>query len=410
MQHPSSSAPTRTVGPPPGGRPIRGRPQPPQRPGHWSTTAALRLGWFAVGTAMFMITGLLGTIADTFSVPVGMAGLAVTAFSIAYALGGPPLQAMLASGSSDRVLLGSLAIFGLAAVAAATAPTMGVLLAAQVVGGLAASVWGPVSAASAVAAAGADRVGRTLGGFHATSSLAMIAGAPAGLLLAQALSWRAGFGLVAVTAAVALAVLTIRPPAPITPTRSPIVERLRPLRAAGVPGTLVGTLLVMAASNSVFSYLGVLLAGTDGRVGVGLCLVLFGVAGIAGTWSGGRAADRWGGLPVALASAVALVVATALVPLAVAVTPVLVALILVWGFTGWTFVPAQQHRLISSDPASASILLALLSSAVQLGFAAGALAGGLVVDAGGPSWLWVVPLACGIPAVVGFAAALRRAR
>lgn len=102
MQPTSSSAPTRTFGPPPGGRPIRERPHPPQRPGHWSTTAALRLGWFAVGTAMFMIAGLLGTIADTFSVPVGMAGLAVTAFSVAYALGGPPLQALLGAGSSDR--------------------------------------------------------------------------------------------------------------------------------------------------------------------------------------------------------------------------------------------------------------------------------------------------------------------
>jgi predicted MFS family arabinose efflux permease len=231
-----------------------------------------------------------------------------------------------------------------------------------------------------------------------------------GLLLGQALSWRAGFGLVAVTAAVALVMLTIRPPAPITPARSPVVERVRPLRAPGVVGTLLVTLLVMAASNSAFSYLGVMLAGTDGQVGVGLCLVVFGAAGIAGTWVGGRAADRWGGLRVAFVSAVALAVATSLVPMAVAVTPALVALILVWGFTGWTFVPGQQHRLIGANPASAPILLALHGSAVQLGFAGGALAGGLVVDAAGTSWLWIVPLACGIPAVVGFAAALGRAR
>ena len=230
------------------------------------------------------------------------------------------------------------------------------------------------------------------------------------LLLGQALSWRAGFGLVAVTAAVALVMLTIRPPAPITPARSPVVERVRPLRAPGVVGTLLVTLLVMAASNSAFSYLGVMLAGTNGRVGVRLCLVLFGVAGIAGTWAGGRAADRWGGLPVALVSAMVLTLATALIPLAVAVTPTLVVLILVWGFTGWTFVPGQQHRLISANPASAPILLTLHSSAVQLGFAAGALAGGLVVDAGGPSWLWIVPVACGVPAVAGYSFALRRTR
>jgi predicted MFS family arabinose efflux permease len=410
MQQTASTAPRPTVDAPSGDRPIRGHPRPADRRGHRTTTAALRLGWFAVGTAMFMLAGLLGPIADTFGVPVGVVGLAVTSFSLAYALGGPPLQALLGSAPSGRVLLGSLATFGLAAAVSATAPAIGVLLAAQVVGGLAAAVWGPVSAASAVAVAGADRVGRTLGGFQAASSLAMIAGAPVGLLLARALSWRAGFGLVALTALVTLVMLTYRPAVQGVPLRSPVLERLRPLRAPRVLGTLAVTLLVMAASNSVFSYLGVLLSGPGWQVDVGLCLLLFGVAGIVGIGVGGRAADRWGGGRPALVSAALLTLGTALIPAVAAVTPALVLLILLWGFTGWTFVPGQQHRLITADPAAAPILLALHGSAVQLGFAVGALSGGLVIDAGGPSWLWIVPLLCGVPAVIGFAVILWRSR
>jgi predicted MFS family arabinose efflux permease len=410
MPHDSSTRPQWAVAGESPDRTLGGRPQSPDRSGRRSTAIARRLGWFAVGTAMFMITGLLEPIADTFAVPVGVAGLAITVFSGAYALGGPLLQSLIGSAPTDRVLLWSVAAFGLAAACSATAPAIGVLLTAQVVAGLAAAVWGPVSAASALTATAADRVGRTLGGFQAVSSLAMIAGAPAGLLLARTLTWRAGFGLVALTAAIALALLTVRPPAPVARARLTVVERLRPLRTPAVLGPLVVTLLVMAASNSAFSYLGVLLAGTDGQVGLGLCLILFGAAGIAGTCVGGRAADRWGGGRVALASAVVLAGTTALIPLSVTATPALVALILLWGFTGWTFGPAQQHRLITADPAAAPILLALHGSAVQLGFAAGALAGGLVVDALGPSWLWIVAVACGGPAVVGHVVSLRRFR
>jgi predicted MFS family arabinose efflux permease len=91
----------------------------------------------------------------------------------------------------------------------------------------------------------------------------------------------------------------------------------------------------------------------------------------------------------------------ALLPALITVTPAVVALLLFWGLAGWAFVPGQQHRLITAIPRAAAMLLAGHGSAVQLGFAVGALAGGLVIDAAGASRLWLVPLTASAPAMIG---------
>jgi MFS transporter, DHA1 family, inner membrane transport protein len=49
---------------------------------------------------------------------------------------------------------------------------------------------------------------------------------------------------------------------------------------------------------------------------------------------------------------------------------------------GWTFPPAQQHRLIALAPDEASVLLGLNSSTIYAGAAIGGLVGGLVLPVG----------------------------
>jgi predicted MFS family arabinose efflux permease len=414
MQRVSSRSVRPPVDRPRSERPSPGRSRAPAAPGGSRiTTVALHAGTFAVGTGLFLLPGLLGSLASAFDVPMGLAGAAIAGFSLAYGLGGPLLHSLLSVVPPRQILFASIGTFAVAAVVSAAAPTMGVLLAAQVVGGLAASAWGPVAVATAVATAGADRVGRTLGGFHAASSLAMITGAPVGLLLARTTSWRVSFGLVAAIAGIALAALITRPPAALDPASTPAgrggpatrsVHRWAGPRSPAVRATLTVTLLVMTASGSVFSYLGVLLAGHAGPVGIEACLVLFGVAGVVGTWLGGRAADRYGGRAVALPAAGVLIGVTVTLPALVALAPAVIVAVLAWGLSGWAFLPGQQHRLIVTDPPAATILLALHSSAAQLGMAAGAVVGGLLIDAAGVGWLWVVPAVAGTPAVAGLLA------
>lgn len=79
-----------------------------------------------------------------------------------------------------------------------------------------------------------------------------------------------------------------------------------------------------------------------------------------------------------------------------------------WGVAAWAFVSAQQHRLLGAAGERGPLPLALNSSAVQLGAATGALAGGLVVDTAGAGRLWPFAAACCGAGLAGHAILARR--
>jgi predicted MFS family arabinose efflux permease len=345
----------------------------------------LGIGAFAIGTDLFVVAGVLPDLAADLGVTVGTAGLTVTVFALAYAVGAPVLGALLAARPMRQVLIGSLVLFALCNVVSALAPGLAVLLGARVLAALTASVYVPAAGAAAVAAAPADRRGRALGVVLAGSAVAMVLGAPLGALVASLLSWRAAFGLVAVLAVGTVVGLLRSSVGSDPPARSTLGERLRPLRSPAVAGTLAVTFLAMTASNSVYTYLAVLVSGR-----IEPYIATFGLAGVVGTWWGATAVDRFGSRRVV--TAMVLVLGTGLATLPHVAGAVALAAVVAWGVAAWGFVTAQQHRVTGMG--AAPLLLALNSSAVHLGFATGALLGGIVVDAAGVGSLWLVPLVC----------------
>jgi predicted MFS family arabinose efflux permease len=171
-------------------------------------------------------------------------------------------------------------------------------------------------------------------------------------------------------------------------------QRLRLLRSPAVAGLLGVKLLLMTGSNSMYIYLDVLLGSAAGPVGLGLLIGVFGLGGMVGAWWGGAAADRWGGRPVVLLAASVLTAGFALLPFVASTLEGTLVVVAVWGIAAWGFVPAQQHRLIELGPQAVPLLLGLNSSAIHLGFAAGALLGGQVVDATGAGPLWTLAVTC----------------
>jgi predicted MFS family arabinose efflux permease len=368
-----------------------------QRPGEsrvWAPVAMLGLGSFAIGTATFVLAGVLGGLAADFGVSVGAAGLTVTVFAVSSAIGGPVLSALLGAQRLRTLLVGALVVFGVANVVAALAPSLPVLLGARVLSALAAGVYVPAAGAAAVAAVPAEQRGRALAVVLGGASASMVLGAPIGVLLAAASSWRASFGLVVALSAVAIGGLLAVRVGTGAAGRTSLVARLRPLRSGPLAGSLLVTLLLMTGSNSAYTYLGPVLGPAAGPAGLGLLISAFGIGGAAGTWCGGTAADRWGSRRTIAAAAGVLTVALAILPLEVPTLGAALVVVLVWGLAAFAFVPAQQHRLLGLADAPAPLVLALNSSAINLGFAVGALLGGLVVDAGGAGRLWIVAATC----------------
>ncbi len=354
--------------------------------------ALLAAGAFAVGTSTFALTGVLTAIARDLDVSIGSAGLTVTVYAIASAVGVPVLSAILGGTALMRTLSVSIGLFGLFSLCAAGAPSLSWLLVMRVFAALAAGVYLSCAAAAAARALPAHRQGRAIATVVGGASVATIVGAPLGILVGLATTWRMVFVLVAVLSAVPLAGLLLSrvrvvggaPPAGLS-------ARLRPLRRSWVIARILTvTFLAFTASNVLLTYLGPLLAPAQVPGGLGLAIAVFGVGGLAGTAWGGICIDRWGGRTTTLAALVLATIVFAATWLVVANTVLTLIFMFAWGFAVWLCLPAQQHRLLGIDSESGPLVVALNSSAMNMGFAVGSLVGGVVVDGAGAGSLWIV--------------------
>jgi DHA1 family inner membrane transport protein len=359
-------------------------------PGSLTSLNWLTLGAFAIGTEGFMIAGLLPALARDLNVGIPAAGHLVTAFSLAYAIGAPVMAVLTAGLERRRLLAVAMGCFALANLLAALAPDYVGLLAARLLLALSAGTFMPAASGYAAALGGPERRGRALSKVMNGLTLAIVAGVPLGALVGDGFGWRTTFLGVAGLAALSLLGILARLPHQPPGATASLGERLALARRGDVLAVLATSVLTVAATFTVYTYLGVFLAGVAGLGSQGLALVLlgFGLASAVGTRIGGIAADHWGaratvilGGGLALMAYLVLSLGAGLGP--ARAMPVMLPAILLWGMASWGVMTAQQARLVALAPALAQVSLSLNSSAIYLGSATGAAVGALIIADGG---------------------------
>jgi predicted MFS family arabinose efflux permease len=344
---------------------------------------------FAIGMGAFVVVGILTPLADAFALGPGGAGWAMTAYAIVYALTSPVLVALTGGFDRKAVLIAGLALFGLGAAVAASAPNFTALLAARAVMALGGGLVTPVCAALAVGLSAPQDRGRALSIAFGGLTLAQVLGVPAGSWLGYALGWQAAFAVVAMLSGLAAAALWREVPRGVAVPRA----SLSVLGAALASGTLMlavaFTVLFLAGLYHVYTYFAPLMEARLGlgRDGVSAMLLIFGAGAVVGNLVGGRLADRIG------PDRTLLLLCTLQVPLLLILSGVQMPLILtaamvaVWSLCAWSFMAPQQARLAALDPARAPVVLSLNAAAIYVGASLGTFSGGLVLDRTG---LWAM--------------------
>jgi predicted MFS family arabinose efflux permease len=224
----------------------------------------LTLGAFAIGTEGFMIAGLLPALARDLNVGLAAAGHLVTAFSLGYAVGAPVMAVLTAGLERRRLLAVAMGSFALANLLAALAPGYAGLLGARMLLALSAASFMPAASGYAAALGGPERRGRALSAITTGLTLAIIAGVPLGVLVGQTFGWRATFFGVAGLAALSLpGILTQLPRQPPGVTGG-LGERLALAKRRDILAVLVTSVLTVAGTFTVYTYLGVFIAGIAG--------------------------------------------------------------------------------------------------------------------------------------------------
>jgi DHA1 family inner membrane transport protein len=338
----------------------------------------LSLALFAVGTDGFVIAGLLPAIARDLGVDIPAAGQLVTAFALAFAVSAPVLGAATSTLDRRTTMLVGLAGFSVGNALTALGPTYVVVLGARVFTALGAGLIGAAAFSTAAAIAPPERQGRALATVMGGLSISMALGLPAGTLIGSA-DWRVTLWTVTAIGLVAAAGVAFGVPAVSLPSTT-LCARLRPLREPSVLGMLAVTLLALAGTHVVYTYIGPALDTATGGSSAALTVVLlaWGVGNVVGNALGGVLSDRYAPKRVVFAGLVAAALVLAVGPLAVAGLGTAVVWAVVWGvFVSMPVVP-QQHRLVAHAPGATPVLLGLNNSAIYAGVAAGGALGGIL--------------------------------
>jgi predicted MFS family arabinose efflux permease len=367
---------------------------------------ALSLSVFAIGVAEFVLVGLLPSVAEDVGVPVGRAGLLVTAYALAIAVGSPLLIAMLSRFNARSALIGLMAAFTIGNLVVAVAPTFTGLIAGRVVSGAAHGAVVAIGASVAASLVPKEREGRAVANVLLGLTAAMVLGVPIGNALGSAFGWRGTFAALAGLGLIATATLVALPSTPASDHVLRLRTQLSALRLRPLLLSYAVTSLAFGSSFAVFPYLEPLLhdhAGFDATA-ITWLLALFGASTVLGNLVGGRLADRVGTLRTTAGALAGVLIVLASLTVTANNRVAVVINLVAWGFVAFMIAPAVQTAVMriaeSHDPGLAKVAGGLNVSAFNVGIAAASFAGGLALESEGVRLTPWVGVAFALAAVI----------
>ena len=341
---------------------------------------SLLFGNFVIGSGVMVVVGTLTDIARSLEVSVSVAGQLIAAAAVTMCFGAP-LLAFWAGGRDRRKLLAaSLAWYAAGHGVCALMPSYLGLLPVRALTVLGAAVFTPQAAAVVGALTRPEHRGRAITFIFLGWSIASVPGIPVSAWLGDTFGWRVAFFAIAVLGAIAAVWVHAAVPAGLRPAAMSAAAWRGVFSSPVLMAIVLVTALAGAGQFTLFSYFApyfksVLGAGT---LAVTLLFVWFGIFGVIGNTVASRWVDRIGaGRAVAFTL---VLMAMSLLAWPWAGSVVGLGLVLVpWALACFSSQSMQQARLNDAAPALAPALMALNTSAIYLGQAAGASSGGWLI-------------------------------
>ena len=343
----------------------------------------LALSLFAMGSAEFLLAGVLPAVADDLQVSLASAGGLFTAFAIGVVLGGPPLAVLSLRWPRRLALVITQAVFAVAVTAGLLATSYQVLMATRFLSGVAYAGFWAVASVTAISLVTRDRTARASGVVVSGLSLAMIAGGPAGALISHFAGWRGGFWAVVALTALCAALVFVALPTTAVGEEPSIRRELGAMRRPQLWLVYGTTILTTAAYMISFNYLAALLTGVTGvrEVWVPAILALFGVGAFIGLSIGGRIADRRPQHALVV-GAIGILATSTLLAVFARHGMIVVPVVLLLGVAGFIVNPAIYGRVFTIAADAPTLAGATTVSAFQLGISIVPVLAGTVLNLG----------------------------
>ncbi|KZS44188.1 MFS transporter [Paenibacillus glucanolyticus] len=378
------------------------------------TIYLLALGVFLTATSELIVSGILYAIADDLHISLALAGQLITAYSLAFAIGTPFLVSLTSRINRKKVLLGSLLLFIVGSLASYASSHVWLLMGSRIILGISSGVYLVAAMGTAAKLVPPDKLGRAIGTIVLGFSSAMVLGVPIGITITNMLNWQSIFLLLALLTLLVAFVLAKLLPDVEGDAAVPFHQQFKVLGSVVILSALFLTFFRESGNSVLFTYITPFIQDIFHikPSSISLMMLVFGLFGAIGSKLGGYAIDRFGPPRVITLSTLIHIGVFALLPLLSGKSLIGLMLISIMVLSMFAAGPAVQSYFIQRAPGSSNLILSLNTSVVHFGLAAGAGAGGFMLNTTSTlqyhPWLGGVVLALGLAAgLISFAAGKR---
>ncbi len=349
----------------------------------WLAIVILSMGCFTFVSSEMLPIGLLGPIADTVDLSLGITGLLVTGFAVVVALTAAPLTVLTGRTDRKRLMLGLLIACAAGNALAAVAETFAVLLIARLIVALAIGVFWSIATAMAIRLVPAEMAVRATSVVLGGLAVAAVLGVPLGTLIGQNAGWHAAFAaLSGLSIVLCAAAVLLLPSMPATSTGS-LTALSHAFQSGELRMVFWVTALVMTGNFLAYTYVTPYLQRVVSlpESWMSPLLFVYGIAGVIGNFAVGGAIAR--SLRAALIGSLALLTLSLLLLWAADDSRVFsIILLATWGIAYASLPVVLQTWVFKAAEATgdSEAALSLFVVAFNGAIAAGALLGGLVLD------------------------------
>lgn len=344
---------------------------------------AVLLGNFFIGCGVMVVSGGLNDLTRDLHISITQGGHLIAVAAVMMGCGAPVLASLVSRLDRRHLLVVSLVWYAMGHALCALASGYAMLLPIRALTVLGAAVFTPQAAATIGHISPPHQRAKNITFIFMGWSVASVIGMPMAAWVGERLGWRVAMSLVSIGAGIAALLLWRVLPQGVRTPALPLRAWKRVFRSPLMMAVVLVTACQSAGQQTVLAY-----AAPYFKFGYGaspeqisLMFAWFGSLALTGNLLLNRFIDRIGAARAVTGTLILMACGMVLWPWANAL-PFLAVMILPWAISGFATNSGQQARLGGLSPRLAPALLALNTSGIYLGHAAGATGGGWLLQRG----------------------------